>query len=499
MKTGRNIAKVIFTLLIMVGVITTTQAQYEKEFAVESFTRLEADGILKVYLMSSDMHKIRVESKSPIDNVFDLEVVDGTMEIESKWNTNGKSWKQEALKVFISFVELRTIEAKGMVDIESKNGKLKGEKLNLELQGATQTKLDIEVDKLNSEISGAAKLTLSGKARHHTLEASGAANVKAYDLETLSTNAEVSGASMAYVNASEELTGSSDGISQLHFKDKPARLNIDKSGSVEEMVRNGISKTHYKDSVKVKVGKFDVQVIDSDTTVIKIGRSQISIDNQGNIEVGKDKRKRRFDGHWSGFYLGVNGYMTPDNELSVPEVYEELDLTYEKSINVQLNVFEQNFNLIRERFGLVTGLGFEWDNYRFDNDVLLVEENDGLAFEEPNPDKSYEKSKLVVSYLNLPLFFEFQTNSGNNISSFHIGAGTIGGLRIGSHSKNIINGNKNKNRNDFHLSPFKLDGIVRIGWGKLNLYTAYDMVPLFKDNKGPELYPFNVGIQLLGF
>jgi len=499
MKTGRNIAKALFTLLILVGVIAPTQAQYEKEFAVESFTRLEAGGILKIYLMPSDTHKIRVESKSPVDNIFDLEVVDGTMEIESKWETNGKSWKQEALKVFISFVELRTIESEGMVDIESKNGKLKGEKLNLELQGATKTKLDIEVEKLNSEVSGAAKLTLSGKARHHSLEASGAANVKAYDLETLSTNAEVSGASMAYVNASEELTGSSDGISQLHFKDKPANLNIDKSGSVEEMVRDGVSKTHYEDSVKVKVGKFDVQVIDSDTTVIKIGRSQISIDNQGNIEVGKEKRKRRFDGHWSGFYLGVNGYMTPDNDLSMPGVYEELDLTYEKSINVQLNVFEQNFNLIREKFGLVTGLGLEWNNYRFDNDVLLVEDNDGLAFEEPNPDKSYEKSKLVVSYLNLPLFFEFQTNSDNNISSFHIGAGTLGGLRIGSHSKNIINGNKNKNRNDFHLSPFKLDGIVRIGWGKLNLYAAYDMVPLFKDNKGPELYPFNVGIQLLGF
>ena len=498
MKTGRSLTTGILTLLLIAGFAISSQAQFEKQITTQPFTTIEAGGMLKIYLIPSDTHEIRIESEKPIDEVLEMEVDDGALEIESKWDMKDRSWKQDKLEVYISFIELREIESEGMVKIDSKDGVLVSEKLSLELQGATKTNLKIDVEKLESEVSGAAQLELSGKARMHSLEGSGAANIKAYELQTEKTDVEVSGASMAYVNASEKLTGSKRGVAQINYEEAPAVVEIDKTASMERMVEKSTSRNKYEDSVKVKVGKFDVQVIDSDTTIIKMGRSQIRIDDDGNVEIGQEKLDREFDGHWSGFYLGVNGYMTEDNNLTLPDEYKELDLTYEKSINVQLNIFEQNFNLIRERFGLVTGLGFEWNNYRFDNDVVLVDGDDGIDFKQKDPEKTYEKSKLVVSYLTLPLLFEFQTNSDNDISSFHIAAGAAGGLRIGSHSKNVIDGDKNKQRSDFHMNPFKLDGMVRIGWGKLNLYAAYDVVPLFKDDKGPELYPFNVGVQILG-
>jgi hypothetical protein len=34
-----------------------------------------------------------------------------------------------------------------------------------------------------------------------------------------------------------------------------------------------------------------------------------------------------------------------------------------------VNIFEQNFNLIEENFGLTTGLGIEWNNYRLNDNV----------------------------------------------------------------------------------------------------------------------------------
>ncbi|HRY97973.1 MAG TPA: hypothetical protein P5550_02850, partial [Bacteroidales bacterium] len=55
---------------------------------------------------------------------------------------------------------------------------------------------------------------------------------------------------------------------------------------------------------------------------------------------------------------------------------------------------------------------------------------------------------------------------------------------------------KNKVRDDFHLNPLKAEGTVRLGWGVVNLFANYSFLPLFKEDEGPELYPFSVGLTL---
>jgi hypothetical protein len=56
-----------------------------------------------------------------------------------------------------------------------------------------------------------------------------------------------------------------------------------------------------------------------------------------------------------------------------------------------------------------------------------------------------------------------------------------------------------KNRDDFHLHPFKMDATARIGWGWINLFGTYSLTSLFKEDKYPELYPFTAGITLTGW
>ena len=117
-------------------------------------------------------------------------------------------------------------------------------------------------------------------------------------------------------------------------------------------------------------------------------------------------------------------------------------------------------------------------------------------------DASYKKSKLVVTYLTVPLLLELQTNRFTNRNSFHIAGGISSGLRIGSHSKVKFekpNGGteKNKDRNDFNLNPFKLDATALIGWGSINLYGNYALIDMFKAGDGPQLRPFSVGIRLV--
>ncbi len=491
----------MLTFVLLFGLSSNALAQNQKEINTAPFTGIDVGSFFKVNLIKSDGHKVVLRSYADDLDKIEVVVEKGILEFsyDGGQYISGTDDIDE-VEADVYYVNLDEIEAGGASEIETQSPVV-GEELNIDAGGAAELEIEVDVEKLYTDISGAANLRLTGKAGSHYLDASGASNIKAYGLETASTDASVSGAALAYVNATEKLTGTVSGVAKLKHEGDPEEVEINDSRTVEKRIQKEVERVHrYEDSVRVRVGDFDVQVIDSDTTTIKMGRSEIKIDDDGNVVIGKEKKEPVFDGHWAGFHLGVNGLMDKNQSLDMPAGYEKLNLTYEKSINVQLNFYEQSFNLIRNKVGLVTGLGFMWDNYRFDDDVILNGSTDTLSFETPAADRNYKKSKLVATYLTLPLMLEFQTNADDDINSFHLSAGVVGGWRIGTHTKTVYNGdNKNKEREDFYLNPFRGDAMVTVGWGKLNLYASYNLIPLFKDEKGPELYPFNIGIHLINF
>ena len=77
------------------------------------------------------------------------------------------------------------------------------------------------------------------------------------------------------------------------------------------------------------------------------------------------------------------------------------------------------------------------------------------------------------------------------------------GYRLGSKTKQKYEENdktqKVKDRNDYNLNDFRLNAVVRLGYGDFTVFASYSLTELFEDNKGPELYPFTVGISLVSF
>jgi hypothetical protein len=58
---------------------------------------------------------------------------------------------------------------------------------------------------------------------------------------------------------------------------------------------------------------------------------------------------------------------------------------------------------------------------------------------------------------------------------------------------------KAKNYDDYYMNPFKWDATARIGWRFINLFATYSVNTLFKKDKGPELYPWTLGITFVNF
>ena len=53
-----------------------------------------------------------------------------------------------------------------------------------------------------------------------------------------------------------------------------------------------------------------------------------------------------------------------------------------------------------------------------------------------------------------------------------------------------------KIKDDFAISPLQYAATVRFGIRELNIYANYNLSPLFQKGKGPELYPFSVGLAV---
>jgi hypothetical protein len=279
--------------------------------------------------------------------------------------------------------------------------------------------------------------------------------------------------------------------------------------------KNIVTVTEDERGTNVNVSEDFVVVNETDDTVkVKLGNKAISIYEDGNkthVEIieeqdfdkhGWKKKPYRFKGHWAGFELGLNNLLDPGGNFagSRPE-HQFMDLNTGKSWEYDLNVMQFSIPFGKP-VGLVTGMGFKWNNYWFDgNNSIMKDPVNGVILPRyPDPGISYSKTKLNTFYLTVPLIFEVQF--GPHKKGF-VGAGVIGDLKLWSHTKlkYYEGGSKQKERtkSDFNLSPLRYHLTLRAGYKFVKVFANFSMMPLFEQDMGPELYPITVGLTLISF
>ncbi len=481
-----------------------------------AFNQVHVSGSMEVKLHQSDTYFLQVDAEEKYHDEITMDVRNGVLTLENK---SKRSAPNKKIHASVGLPHLAAVKAGGAVKIIGE-GTFRGDFLRIDAGGATSVKLLIDYEEVESKISGASRLTLDGTAGKHSSEISGASKLEAKGLKTGAAYITASGASKAHVFALDYLETKTSGSAKIQVDKKP-----DVWHSNNQMIDLGdlTDGKPFTDTTRMKIGRKHIEIIDGDSVKISIGSRSVVIDEKGNVNVER-KRKHKFNGHWAGFELGFNGLLTPNFDMNYAKEDAYLDLRMEKSINVNLNFFEQNIPLNkRNTFGMVTGLGFSWNNYRFGNNVFITPDSLEL--------KGYymegvemRKSKITNLYLTLPLMFEVQSRAVRKRDKLHLSVGVVGGWRIRTHTKLYYEeANKDfwlrdpasgellpnkmsspggssriidKNHDSFHMRPFKLDASVRAGWGVIQLYANYSLFSLFIDDRGPELYPISVGISL---
>ncbi|MFO7617907.1 MAG: hypothetical protein R6V75_11725 [Bacteroidales bacterium] len=254
------------------------------------------------------------------------------------------------------------------------------------------------------------------------------------------------------------------------------------------------------DTSKVRIGKKQYTIIIDDDKEIRIITDEndkvITEDIRGRKPVRKHVRK--MDGTWEGLEFGLSNFLNSDYQLELPAGADFMEVKMANSWGFNFNFAEKSLGIVRNYAGLVTGLGLGYNRYMFNNNMSLVKGVDGIG----GVDSGYDlvKNRLSTWHLNLPLMVEVQIPVYGETNRLKLSAGVIGGLRIGSRQvqKYVASGDNQKIRtkDDFFLRDWRYGFTARAGYGDVSFFAEYYPQTLFKDNKGPEIFPVTFGIHI---
>ena len=243
---------------------------------------------------------------------------------------------------------------------------------------------------------------------------------------------------------------------------------------------------------KKEKGKDEVEEKDEDVDVP---------DNDENSDHEKTHKKKHFEPHFAGVELFMNNYLSANHSLSLPNDISYMELNAGKSMGVNVNILEYAIP-VASFTGFVTGLGIEFNSYYFDGNNNIEKVDNHIVEKQLPANNTYVKTKFRDTYITIPLLYEIQIPDGHE-KPFYISAGVIGGAKIGSSTKEIFkqNGHERTEVNDggLNILAFRYGIQARMGYRFLNLFATYYPTGLFEKGKGPEVYPFNVGLTLVSF
>lgn len=266
-------------------------------------------------------------------------------------------------------------------------------------------------------------------------------------------------------------------------------------GFISAQEQSDSTKTVKDTSYTIEWGNKTIIVIEKPDKKDKDKEEEKESDSHKNWKI-----KQRYN-HYAGVDFGVNGLLSDANSVDLNKEGEFMDLNYYGSWSIAFNFIDSYIPIAHEKFGVTIGMGIEFNKYKLSRDYTMVNVQDS-TFGIVDSTKSIDKNLFKSTMVNLPIMFE-TTLGKDRDHSFYLAAGGMVSYRLGSKTKQIYSQDgedyKVKNRSSYNMNPFRFSAVARIGYGNFTVFASYSLTPLFEKDKGPELYPFTVGVSLVHF
>lgn len=249
-----------------------------------------------------------------------------------------------------------------------------------------------------------------------------------------------------------------------------------------------------------------------DTLVVKIGKKVIVIQNnedeneiiidENGFEKDNTEEDKKSEAHWSGIDVGVNTFLNSAQGTDFPTA-NFLEIDPSKSWNWNLNFMEGKLDIIKGYVGVTSGLGLNVTNFSFRNNYIYNYDagNDntpGSITASKDTVVNYSKNKLRTTYLTVPVLLEFTTNRDKG-EDFYLAAGLVGGVKLITKLKRESDQSgyerKFSEKGDYGVNPFKVDALVKLGYGDWGVYASYNLMPTFDTDLTAQANQFSFGLS----
>lgn len=258
-----------------------------------------------------------------------------------------------------------------------------------------------------------------------------------------------------------------------------------------------------------------IETTDSDSaktkkhTSISIGTGGIKVTRSGDSTAQKAEKSRFFVqyGMLDLGFLNVKdetNYASAETQAflsNVPAARRNgslFSLRESKSINVTIYPVLLKYKVVnnpKQKLYLSTGLALQVYNFRYNKPIIYSNETRPEIW--MNDSINFQKNKLAVTYLTIPLMLTSKTKLAKGVTLVY-GAGISAGYRISSWTKQKSEGRgKEKNHDPFNLENFNTSVQAEFGLdGIFRLYASYQLNQLFQNSLVQ--YPYSIGVRFLG-
>lgn len=198
---------------------------------VGDYDAISISNAFTVYLVDGAEGQLSLEGEENLLEYVVTEVRGDRLYIKFRKGVQlSASRNSEGLKVRVPVSEISAIDVSGACGVIGET-RLKSNRFKASMSGASNARLELETGDLEAELSGASNLKLSGRAGSFRIQGSGASDLNAYELETDSVDAEISGSADAEVQVRQQLKANVSGAGDLKYRGNPEKMESKASGA----------------------------------------------------------------------------------------------------------------------------------------------------------------------------------------------------------------------------------------------------------------------------
>jgi hypothetical protein len=202
------------------------------------------------------------------------------------------------------------------------------------------------------------------------------------------------------------------------------------------------------------------------------------------------KRKQKRTSTYFNYSLGLNSLLVANDAVS-PDIEPWSSRTFEIGLTSKTKLGSSPKS-VRFTYGFL----FMRSNFQMNDRRLVLNPNAEGGIEFVNIDGSIRRSSFRVSYLTVPVGFEFRFGRKG-----YFGFNGYGGLRTSSSTKLEFNTDLNeeirqRGRSGYEMNNFVYGARAYVGFDDVSIFARYDASPLFKNNDNYNILAFGVKFDL---